>query len=116
MRTPTVISLLSFLGTLRTTVAVYPCDDNQPCNVISSIDFANVEYYEFDPWQTSPGNSVIDGVTYDTVIQWTHAPGAVLDHSFTLNPQWRRATFNCEDARMWFDGITVPRRTSTTPT
>lgn len=88
-------------------VNAFPVCDNlgANCNVVTSLSFANVDSVTYV--YTSPGPTIVDGVTYDVVIRWQPEAGAEITHSWTAIAESRRVNFDCTNSRMWFNGITV---------
>lgn len=99
-----ILILLLIIGTAN---AFIVCDDatGPNCNVDSTTSFANTASVTYT--YTSTGNTVVDGVTYDVVVRWNPEAGAIIDHSWQIIAESKRATFDCTNSRMWFNGITV---------
>lgn len=103
-----MLFLLIFLfsGLVASSVAFPVCDSlGANCNVVTSVSFANVDSVTYN--YVSPGNTIVDGVTYDVVIRWLPESGAQITHSWTVIAESKRVAFNCANSRMWFNGITV---------
>lgn len=83
------------------------CDDplGANCNPITTYNFANQDSVTID--QPVAANTIVSGVTYDVVIQWTHQVGEVISFSWEIYPDIKRQRFDCDNSRMWFDGIIV---------
>lgn len=83
------------------------CDNptGPSCSPFTTYNFANQESVTIV--QPSAQNTIVDGVTYDVVIEWTNQIGEVIDFSWEIYPDRKRRRFECENAKMWFDGIIV---------
>lgn len=88
-------------------VAADLCDDplGPNCNIDSSYDF-NGDEVPID-YNTGGVKTIVGGVSYDMVIQWTHSVGREIDFTWIIDPVKNGNFFDCSASLMWFDGITA---------
>lgn len=97
-------------------VEIPVCDDQlgTQCNVVLDISFADDTNPVSLTYDTTPGLTLSDGITYDSAIKWVASPTETLDFSFRITPDRVQDPFDCSGARLWVNGTVVSATTFTT--
>lgn len=95
---------LSAMVAVVITDAQSVCDTIGPnCNVVTNIGFQNLQSVQFS--YPNIGPTIVDGDTYDAVIQWVPEDGHSLIHSFEIYKLDNNAPFNCTNIYLWNNGL-----------